>query len=176
MRMRKVMSPVIPDSGFSMVRLQNLASGAPWEPRFFELDRTGKKSRAIRRMASMPSKPSGLGSRLLVVLNGRLTSRFLAVYFIDGEWKLFDGECERSLANTTAVWRKDTSIAGGLGLAVLSLELPGSMKTITYFRPWLRHWFEGGWSLDDVDMGCVTASLIGSEAARSRLASALQSP
>jgi hypothetical protein len=110
---------------------------------------------------------------LLTVSKGRLSTRLLAIYLVNSEWIVFDGEREDRISNVVATWEEGPSLLGGLGIASLSLQIAGSQETITYFRPWLRHWFESGWSLNDVDIAWVVPHLIADEAARARLRQAL---
>ena len=151
-----------------MIILRNLTSGAPWAPRFYRLDRNTSASTGARRLVDPSDHIVGIGSRLLTISSGRLVWRLLAIYLDRDEWMVFDGEREIYINEVTATWEAGPSL-GGVGLASLKLERANFVETISYVRPWLRHWFENGWSLTDVDIAWVLPQCIDSDDARERL-------
>lgn len=152
--------------------LRNLAAGAPWASRFFRLDRSTGIATGFRTLG--PSEHVvGIGSRLLARSDGHCAVTLLGIYVEQAEWIFLDGEQHVRIENVTASWNAGPSLLGGLGLASLKVKLPTSTKSMTYLRPWLRHWFEGGWTLSDIDIACVSPQLLTDEAARTRLLRAL---
>lgn len=126
--------------------LRNLTLAAPWTPRFYNLDWNSGVWKPTAAPAS-DSRVSGYGSTLLTLTDRGWIKRLLAIYLRNGEWKIFDGELEMPLIGDIAKWRSQK-----IGQASLTLHSSTGDKRIVYFRPWLRHWFEGGWSLDDIDI------------------------
>lgn len=153
-----------------MIIIRNLTSGALWEPRFFLLHReTCVWSPA--RQEGLSAKANGLGATLLTVTNNRLERRLLALYLLGDDWMIFDGAREVEGTKVCATWQAQFP-SSGIGLASLSLKGNDSPTTITYLRPWLRHWFEGGWALNDIDIGWLIAHYMKNDA-RARLRSLL---
>ena len=150
-----------------MIILSNLTSGARWEPLFYRLDRITGASTGVSKLDAS-EKAIGLGSSLLTVSSGRLTKRLLGIYCDNEKWLIFDGEREIRIEEVKATWKAGPSLLG-FGLASLKLEFANTVETITYIRPWLRHAFEGGWTLTDIDIAWVVTECIGDEAVRVRL-------
>ena len=147
--------------------LRNLTAGAPWEPRFYRVNRITGASTGVSKLDAL-EKAIGLGSSLLTVSNGRLAKRLLGIYWDNEKWLIFDGEREVHIDEVKATWKAGPALLG-FCLASLKLEFANTVETITYIRPWLRHAFEGGWTLTDIDIAWVVTECIGDEAVRVRL-------
>jgi hypothetical protein len=99
----------------------------------------------------------------------------LAIFKVDEEWKLFDGDIEYPLTSVAVSWKTGMSIIPGiLSVATLVLNHNAVITEIKYFRPSLRHWFEGGWALEDIDIGHLIARLSKNPIGLSRLERALK--
>lgn len=129
-----------------MLFLRNLTPGAPWSPRFYSLDETSGiwESQAAH---SSGNPVSGYASTLLTLSNDGWTKKLYAIYLRNKRWMIFDGDQEIPL-DEAIIDRRPTKI----GQASMTLESSVGRKSIAYLRPWIRHWFEGGWSLDDIDI------------------------
>lgn len=152
---------------FTVIILRNLTAGAPWEPRFYRLNRPTGALTGVSKLG-MSEHVIGFGSCLFTVSNGQLAKRLLGVYWDNEKWLIFDGEREVRIDEVKATWKAGPAFLG-LGLASLKLEFANSVEMITYIRPWLRHAFEGGWTLTDIDIAWVVTECLGDEAARLRL-------
>lgn len=151
-----------------MKLLRNHAAGAPWTPRFFSLD----EKRAIWSGAGKAAARAGIAgfaSTLLTLVDGRLVTRLLAVYLSDDTWMVFDGEREWPAAELSSTWHGGRFV--GLGPATLTLRTGTGSQSITYLRPWVRHWFEGGWALEDIDIAHFVHSCTSNPAVLPRLKS-----
>ena len=155
-----------------LITLRNLASSAPWVPRFYDLDLVAGKWIAINDQ-ERATRVAGLGSHLITIINGRLARRFLAIYKIEGTWFVFDGDREIVADHIHSTWSSGPFAFIGVGTASLTLATKEATKTIHYWRPWLRHWFEGGWALSDIDIACVIEVCLSDSVARLRLGQAL---
>jgi hypothetical protein len=164
-----------PDSSGNLVSLKNLTDGAIWEPLSFRMDRSTGLIVSVRRELGVQPIPDGLGANLITVSKGRLSRRMLAIFKVADAWVLFDGDIEHPLTSVALSWTPGMQIIPGiLSLATLALNCNGVVTEIKYFRPSLRHWFEGGWALEDVDIGHVIARLSKNPVGLLRLDSALK--
>jgi len=155
-----------------VIALSNLTTGAIWEPLSFRLDRS---TGLVSSLRAEPISSHGIGANVIELSGGTLSRRILAIYKISDEWMLFDGKHEHPLKNVTLAWTRGLRIIPGfLCLAKLTLYCNGTSTEITYFRPSFRHWFEGGWTLDDIDIGNYIFCLGANPAARMRLDAALK--
>ncbi|WP_157597687.1 MULTISPECIES: hypothetical protein [unclassified Rhizobacter] len=151
------------------VVLRNLTSGAPWETEFFELDTSNASFKVLSSCIAEKGKPVGFGSKVVSILRGKPLRIFLAVYFAENEWRFFDGHDDFSLKDLNVRWRRYGVQILSFGVASLDVSSPSGSKSINYFRPWVRHWFEEGWSLDDIDIGWVVSHLSSDADAKARL-------
>ena len=167
--------PASPNSSGSFVSLENLTAGAIWEPISFRLDRFTGLIFSVRKELGAQPIPNGLGANVITVSKGGLSRRMLAIFKVDEEWTLFDGDIERPLTSVAVSWTPGLQIIPGIfSLATLALNCNGVVTEIKYFRPSLRHWFEGGWSMEDIDIGHLIAGLSKNPIGLSRLESALK--
>lgn len=156
-----------------MIVLQNLTSSAPWEPRYYCLN--AKNATWIgRRGIESAQDVHGIGSTCYEITERGLCKRLLAFYRHSNDWFIFDGKVANKRDDVVADWRSASLPSRLLGIAVLRLEIAGSVKDLVYVRPWLRHCFEGGWALEDVDIAWLIPKLASDEASRQRLLHALQ--
>jgi hypothetical protein len=166
---------ISPDSSGSFVSLSNLTAGAIWEPLSFRLDRFTGLIFTARKERGAQLIPDGLGANVITLSKGGLSRRMLAIYKVGEEWKLFDGNIEHPLASVTVSWAPGTQIIPRVfSLATLKFICNGIVTEIKYFRPSLRHWFEGGWALEDIDIGHLIARLSKNPVGLLRLDSALK--
>ena len=164
-----------PASANGSVFLENLTIGAVWEPLSFRLDRFKGLTFSARPEPGAQPKYDGLGANLIVLSKRRLSRRMLAIFKVDEEWKLFDGDIEYPLTSVAVSWKTGMSIIPGiLSVATLVLNHNAVITEIKYFRPSLRHWFEGGWALEDIDIGHLIARLSKNPIGLSRLERALK--
>jgi len=99
----------------------------------------------------------------------------LAIYKVAETWMLFDGDIEHPLTSVAVSWTPGMQIIPGIfGLATLVLNCNGVVTEIKYFRPSLRHLFEGGWALEDIDIGHLIVRLSKNPVGLLRLESALK--
>jgi hypothetical protein len=157
------------------IQLHNLTSGAIWEPLSFRLDRFTGLNLSVRKTPVEQPGHHGLGANLITLSNGRLSRRTLAIFKVAEVWMLFDGVFARPLTGISTSWMQGVRIIPGVfSLATLALSCDGVVTEIKYFRPTLRHWFEGGWALEDIDIGHLIARLSKNPAGLSRLEHALK--
>ena len=164
-----------PDSSDNFVFLKNLTAGAIWEPLSFRMDRSTGLIFSVRRELGVQPIPNGLGANVITVSKGRLSRRMLAIFKVAEAWMLFDGDIEHPLTSVAVSWTPGMQIIPGFfGFATLALNCNGVVIEIKYFRPSLRHWFEGGWALEDIDIGHLIARLSKNPVGLLRLESALK--
>lgn len=154
------------------VVLRNLTNGAPWQAELFELAIEGPSFKSLKEEAEKGGAV-GFGSKVIGFSKGRLREVFLAVYFLENEWIVFDGCRARALGSVSVRWSVSRFNILGAGIATLHISDDVESESVSYFRPWLRHWFEDGWSLDDVDIGWVVGHLASNADAKVRLLEAL---
>ena len=159
-----------------IVSLANLTTGAILEPLSFKLDRATGLIAAVRKERLEERAPDGIGANVITFSKGRLGRRLLAIYkAADGEWMFFDGKHEYHLEAVVFTWKKGVLIIPGVfSLAILELNCAGVVSSVNYFRPYLRYWSEGGWALEDIDIGHLIARLSKNPAGRARLDDALK--
>ncbi len=116
----------------------------------------------------------GMASTVLCISPFRPFRRLLAIY-LDGEsWRIFEGEREFHLTCVAVSWRVKWEFPW-LGLfAEFSVKSEGQTLRYVYFRPNFRQFFEGGWALDDSDIGSVIAGLAAKSVTRDRVKAALE--
>ena len=164
-----------PDSSGSFVYLKNLTAGAIWEPLAFRLNRFTGVTFSVRKELGARPTPNGIGARVITVSKSGLSKRMLAIYKVAEEWTLFDGDIAYPLTSVAVSWTPGMQIFPGVfSFATLALNCNGVVTEINYFRPSLRHWFEGGWALEDIDIGHLIARLSKNPIGLSRLDSALK--
>jgi len=152
----------------SSVMLLNITGSVPLSPRFYCLNR----SDGSWQSATVPKSKahiSGFGSTLITFSDGRLCKKLFAIYLCNGVWMIYDGEQELPLAGCVAKW-----VIGNVGRASITLQLPTVNKTIDYWRPWLRHWFENEWAIDDIDIAYHIFQSINNKEVLPRLERALE--
>lgn len=99
----------------------------------------------------------------------------LAIFKVGEEWTLFDGQIEYPLESVSVSWNAGVHLVPRvLSLATITVTCNGFATEFRYFRPSLRHWFEGGWALEDIDIGYLIAQLSKNPIGLSRLDSALK--
>jgi hypothetical protein len=156
------------------VVLRNLTSGAPWQAEFFELDAGRSSIRRLPENISNKGKAVGFGSKAIAFSRVKPYEVFLAAYFAENEWMLFDGRRARALKSVEIQWSRSKIHILDAGIATLQITDVVASVSIPYLRPWLRHWFEDGWALDDIDIGCVISHLASDAGAKARLLEALR--
>lgn len=165
----------LPNCSSGCVSLANLTAGAIWEPLSFILNRSTAIVSLDRRRHTKESVTDGLGTTVVTLSKGGLSRRILAIYNVEGEWTLFDGHHEHPLKSVVVTWERGVSIIPGVfSIATLKLNCGGVVAEIKYFRPHLRHWFESGWALEDIDIGHLIARLSRNPLGRTRLDNALK--
>ncbi|WP_143171499.1 hypothetical protein [Rhizobacter sp. OV335] len=87
---------------------------------------------------------------------------------------LFDGRRARALERVEILWSRSRMHIFDAGNATLQIKNVVASVSIPYLRPWLRHWFEDGWALDDIDIGWVIGHLASDAGAKVRLLEALR--
>lgn len=150
--------------------IQNLASGAFWAPPYYNLTPSSGTWTSVHALPP-GGRISGIGSHVICTEHG-VRKRFLAVYFDENVFHIFDGIREIKASSASATWRKARWPRSLLGLAELGISINGKKETITYFRPSLRHWFEGG-TLNDTDMAHAVNTYVNDSEAKERLLNAL---
>lgn len=153
----------------SIILLRNFTCGAAWTPPFYSLDENGWAWKGVK-VPKSKTHISGYGSTVISFSNGRLIKILLAVYARNGTWMIFDGEQELSVAGARA-----KRSLGNFYRTFLTLQTPKANKTLNYFRPWLRHWFEEGWTLDDIDIANLICHCINDKDVIPKLERALES-
>jgi hypothetical protein len=159
---------------YSSVVLRNLTSGAPWEAGLFELDVKKSTVRRLPEDVSNKGRAVGFGSKVIAFFGGKPRKIFLAVYFIENEWIFFDGLEARPLSSVNIQWSRSKIHIFDAGIATLRITNVVASVSIAYVRPWLRHWFEDGWALNDIDIGWVISHLASDADAKVRLLKALK--
>lgn len=159
----------------SVISLKNLTAGAIWEARSFTLDRSAGMNFLVGEVRPDDLGTVGIAAYVITFSEGSLSRRLLAIYKVADEWMLFDGKNERALKSVLVAWTPGIKIFPGfISLATLQLRFNGVDTIIKYFRPSLRHWFEGGWSMEDIDIGHQIACLSKNPSGLIRLESALK--
>jgi hypothetical protein len=153
--------------------LRNLTGGAAWQPEFFDLN-VGKVIEYSGRDSLRSAKAEGFASKVIGIFNGKFREVFFAIFFHENEWMVFDGQEVRLLGDVNIEWHRSRISLFGAGIATLKISDAVESKSISYFRPWLRHWFEDGWSIDDIDVGWVIKHLASDADAKVRLLKVLQ--
>ncbi|MDY4339539.1 hypothetical protein SLW56_07085 [Xanthomonas sp. LF07-6] len=131
----------------AMVLLRNFTASTPFSPRFYCVDEgvgTWKGEFVLKPKTCV----SGYGSTLITSSSdGRWIKKLFAVYLRSGEWMIYVGGEVLPLVEVSV---KRT--IGNHGQASLLLQSSTLDEKISYWRPWLRLWFEDGWALDDIDI------------------------
>jgi hypothetical protein len=146
-----------------MIFLRNLTSSAPWEPRFFRLDHLSGEISGVQSLDTS-DHATGLASGLITFSAAGFRKKVLAIFMNNSEWFFFDGIKSLRANEVRANWQSRLP-----GFAELSLDFDKSTRVISYIRPWLRHSFEGGWKLEDVDIGFVINKCLNDDDALSRM-------
>lgn len=148
--------------------LSNIASGACWSSPLYRFDHLNGNYTRLYNEQDSEQKVIGLASELIVFTSGRFQSRLIAIYYLRGDWLIFDGATQTRLSEINIERRTSDFVSSSI-LGCLTIKRDGIINKILYFRPLLRHLFEDGWAIDDIDIGCVIERLANDEAARSRL-------
>jgi hypothetical protein len=149
-----------PDTSHRIISLTNLTAGAIWEPQSFRLDRSTGQIFSVCKERGQQSTSDGLGAKVVKLSDGQASRLTLAIFKAEEKWMLFDGHCEHPLDSVAVSWQPGIKIIPGvLSFAALIVQTNCSTIEIRYLRPSLRHWFEGGWALDDIDIGHLIARL-----------------
>jgi hypothetical protein len=173
MQMQKEQKIAGSDSSHS-ISITNLTAGAIWEPESFRLDRSIGLVSSVCKDRGQQRTSDGLGAKVVVVSDGQASRLTLAIFKVEEKWMLFDGHSERPLESVAVSWRPGIQIIPGLlSFATLILNIDGDATEIQYLRPSLRHWFEEGWALDDIDIGHLVARLSKNPLGLARLEHAL---
>lgn len=150
------------------VLLRNFTASAPWASRFYFLDGNSGEWEGISTPTSQACI-SGYASTLITCSDGVYIKKLFAIYLRNDLWMIFDGEREIQLLRSAAQW-----MPRNFGRASLFLKSSSNSNTITYWKPWLRHWFEDGWSLNDIDIAHLICRGINDKAVLVRLEEALK--
>ena len=146
--------------------LQNDSLGSRFQPLGFLIDPNDPSTFVDQVRTSGEHRASGFGSFVWAANHGIPKKVFVGVYVSRGIWKCRVGTRIYDLDSLHCSWRKVGISLGGLGLAELKILANGTEDRLFYFRPWLRHWFEGMWSQGDIDIGATLSGLANDKNAR----------
>jgi len=148
----------------------NIAGETPFSAKYFLLEENGWRSTAEMINAA---GLLGVGSTVLVMREQRLIKSLFAIYWDGARWVVFDGDSHVGIEGMHVTCNKGWWFLGLFQRASLVLDGPAMHRTVVYLRPTLRHWFVGGWKLDDIDIGRMIADLVTDKHARERVLNGL---
>lgn len=153
----------------AIINLRNLTQQLPFSRRVFSIKLKGVHSQEKDNF----NEKNICGFGQLVFGAKGVQRTVIGIFYFKDQWFICRNSDAIPLDEAEIFWKCRKFIPGFIEIAALSFSYKDKIFETNYFRPTFRHVFEGGWGLNDVDMGFLIAQAAKNDAVRSRLLEAI---